>query len=83
MTAKITAIINATPSRSIVDAALLGPVRYGEVVEVLDDYERELLIASGHFQLAIKANVAAVEELLAADAKQAAAEAAETPEEIR
>lgn len=75
MTAKITAIINATPSRSTVDAALLGPVRYGDVVDVPDDGERDALVASGHFLLANKTNTEAVEAVLAAEAKRAAEEA--------
>ena len=64
----MTKIINATPSRSTVDAALLGPVRYGEVVDVPDADEREALLASGHFLPATKDNIKTVEALAAGDA---------------
>lgn len=41
-------ITNITPSRQTVDAALCGPVLFGETVEVSAE-DGALLIASGHF----------------------------------
>lgn len=41
-------ITNVTPSRQTVDAALCGPVLFGETVEVSAE-DGALLIASGHF----------------------------------
>jgi hypothetical protein len=64
-------IINATPSRSTVDAALLGPVAFGQVVEVEDEDDRRALIATGHFRPASKAAVDEVQAIIDADAKAA------------
>lgn len=66
----MTAIINNTPSRSTVDAALIGPVRFGEVVEVADDGEAQALIASGHFALATKTTIKAAEALAGDDTQE-------------
>ena len=66
----MTKIINATPSRSTVDAALLGPVRYGEVVEVADADEAALLLASGHFLPATKDNIKTVQALAGGDTQE-------------
>lgn len=58
-------IINVTPSRATVDAALVGPVAYGQVITV-EPADGAMLVASGHFAEATKANKAETSAALAA-----------------